>query len=283
MTERRTDVSGVVARDRRDGMVVKSQNQSPDRESKRVLGDEWLDWREGGAETEIREGKRTFLSISLAILIGLISLIFLLWYLILPRFELYGGYWAAFLTTTVVVIAVFFVTWYALLLFALFSRNSYLNICLRKGTNLFFALLPLSMKLAGRLGISRDRVGHSFIRVSNLLVKNAEGDGQVLALLPRCLTGELKEKVKSICAAYPDVVAYTAPGGTVARKIIRETKPRAIVAVACERDLISGIQDIAPKIPVIGIPNSRPEGPCRETRIDLVEFRSALKFFSDKS
>jgi hypothetical protein len=139
------------------------------------------------------------------------------------------------------------------------------------------------MRLAGHLGISRDRIGHSFIRVSNLLVNHPAGDGQVLALLPRCLTRELKERTKEICDAYPDVVAYTAPGGSVARKIIRETKPRAIVAVACERDLISGIQDIAPKIPVIGIPNSRPNGPCRDTRIDLVEFESALDFFSNKS
>lgn len=264
-------------------MAVESKKKPPDRESKRVLGDEWLGWREGTSETEIREGKRTFLSISLAILIGFVSMIFLFWYLILPRFELYGTVWAAVLTIAVVVVAVVLVTWYALLLFALFSRNSYLNICLRKGTNLFFALLPLSMKLAGRLGISRDRVGHSFIKVSNLLVHEAAGDGRVLALLPRCLTRELKEKVAEICMAYTDVVAYTAPGGTVARKIIRETKPRAIVAVACERDLISGIQDIAPKIPVIGIPNSRPEGPCRETRLDLLEFQSALEFFSKKS
>ncbi len=262
---------------------MESKKELRDRGPKRVLGDEWLDWREDSAETEIREGKRTFLTISLAILIGFISLIFLFWYLILPRFELYGRSWATFLTIAVVLAAVFLILWYILLLFSLFSRNSYLSICLRKGTNLFLTLLPLSMKLAGRFGISRDRVGHSFIRVSNRLVNNAVGDGQVLALLPRCLTRELKEKTKEICAAYPDVVAYTAPGGTVARKIICETKPRAIIAVACERDLVSGIQDIAPKIPVIGIPNSRPKGPCRDTRIDLLEFESALDFFSNKS
>lgn len=267
---------------RQGNRTVEPKKELQDRKPKRTLGDEWLDWREGSAETEIREGKRTFLAISLAILIGFISLIFLLWYLILPRFELYGRLWATFLTVAVVVAAIVLILWYTLLLFALFSRNSYLSICLRKGTNLFITLLPLSMKLAGRLGISRDRVGQSFIRVSNRLVNHGSGDGQVLALLPRCLTGELKEKTKEMCAAYPDVVAYTAPGGTVARKIIRETKPRAIIAVACERDLVGGIQDIAPKIAVIGIPNSRPDGPCRDTRIDLLEFESALNFFSNK-
>lgn len=264
-------------------MTVESKKRPQTRDSKRVLGDEWLDWSEGAVEDDIREGKRTFLLISLVILIGFILVTLLFWYLILPRFELYGRFWSTLLTIVVFVAAVFFLLWYAMLFFALLSRKSYLSICLRRGSNLFFALLPLSMKLAGRLGISRDRLGHSFIKVSNLLVNNATGDGRVLALLPRCLSKELKKKTEEICASYPDVVAYTAPGGTVARKIIRETKPRAIVAVACERDLVSGIQDIAPKIPVIGIPNSRPVGPCKNTELDIVEFQTALKFFSTKS
>ena len=40
------------------------------------------------------------------------------------------------------------------------------------------------------------------------------------------------------------------------------------MAVACERDLTSGIQDSYP-IPVIGVLNERPFGPCRNTRVDL--------------
>ncbi len=264
-------------------MIVEYKNRSQTHDSKRVLGDEWLDWSEDAAEDDIQEGKRTFLLISLAILVGFILVTLLFWYLILPRFELFGRFWSTLLTIVVFVAAVFFLLWYAMLLFALLSRKSYLSVCLRKGSNLFFALLPLSMKLAGRLGISRDRLGHSFIKVSNLLVNNAAGEGRVLALLPRCLSSELKKKTEEICASYPDVIAYTAPGGTVARKIIRETKPRAIVAVACERDLVNGIQDIAPRIPVIGIPNSRPVGPCKNTGLDIAEFRTALDFFSAKT
>ena len=110
-------------------MPVKTEKKNGGRESKRVLGDEWLNWREGSEDSEIREGKRTFLLISLAILIGFVSLIFLFWYLILPRFELYGRFWATFLTISVIAVAVFFTLWYALLTFALFSRTSYLNIC----------------------------------------------------------------------------------------------------------------------------------------------------------
>ncbi|NJB08169.1 DUF116 domain-containing protein, partial [Clostridioides difficile] len=63
----------------------------------------------------------------------------------------------------------------------------------------------------------------------------------------RCNIGELiKLKEKT------NVKIFVATGGTLARKIIMDTKPKAVVAVACERDLTSGIQDIK-KIPVLGV------------------------------
>ncbi len=43
-----------------------------------------------------------------------------------------------------------------------------------------------------------------------------------------------------------------ATGGTLARRIIVERRPRLIIAVACERDLSSGIQDSYP-LPVFGV------------------------------
>ncbi len=47
-----------------------------------------------------------------------------------------------------------------------------------------------------------------------------------------------------------------------------EKKPDVIIGVACERDLSSGIQDSYP-IPVYGILNRRPFGPCYDTDVDL--------------
>ena len=41
-----------------------------------------------------------------------------------------------------------------------------------------------------------------------------------------------------------------------------------IIGVACERDLTSGIQDTYP-IPVFGILNKRPFGPCYDTDVNL--------------
>ena len=51
-----------------------------------------------------------------------------------------------------------------------------------------------------------------------------------------------------------------ATGGTLARRLIKDLRPDAIVAVACETDLSSGIVDTYP-LPVLGIPNERPFGP----------------------
>ena len=42
---------------------------------------------------------------------------------------------------------------------------------------------------------------------------------------------------------------------------------------------LSGIQDISDQIPVIGIPNIRPEGLCKNTTIDIHELDEAIKAF----
>lgn len=51
-----------------------------------------------------------------------------------------------------------------------------------------------------------------------------------------------------------------------------------IIGVACERDLTSGIQDSYP-IPVYGILNSRPNGPCIDTDVDLDIVEEGVRAF----
>ena len=53
--------------------------------------------------------------------------------------------------------------------------------------------------------------------------------------------------------------------------------PRAIIAIACERDLLSGFLEVNPRIPVIGLSNSRPEGPCQNTEIDLGQIEQTIR------
>ena len=50
---------------------------------------------------------------------------------------------------------------------------------------------------------------------------------------------------------------------------------RLVLAVACERDLTSGIKDCYP-LPVIGILNDRPFGPCFNTTVDCSKIDEAL-------
>ena len=69
-----------------------------------------------------------------------------------------------------------------------------------------------------------------------------------------------------------------ATGGTLARRIVVERRPHLIIAVACERDLSSGIQDSYP-LPIFGIINRRPHGPCYDTQVDLEMVEQALTTF----
>jgi len=67
-------------------------------------------------------------------------------------------------------------------------------------------------------------------------------------------------------------------GGTLARKKVAVINPDGIVAVACERDLTLGIQDVYP-IPVYGVINDRPNGPCYNTCVDMKLVEEGISFF----
>jgi len=159
--------------------------------------------------------------------------------------------------------------------------------------------LPLMIIIARIFGISKERVRNSFIKVNNELVlaesKHYE-PGQVLLLLPHCLQSSrcpvrltydiFNCKRCGLCPVH-GLLALTeaygvhmaiATGGTIARRIIVQKRPRLIVAVACERDLASGIQDAYP-LPVFGVLNERPLGPCLDTLVPLATLENTLRHF----
>jgi len=162
-------------------------------------------------------------------------------------------------------------------------------------------LFPI-MILVGRLvGMSKDKVQQSFVEVNNLLVRAKCIDKKpkrILLLMPHCLQfSECAIKITndvSKCKACGkcriselvslskkhDVELSVATGGTLARRRIAESRPDAIIAVACERDLTSGIQDAYP-LPVLGILNERPFGPCFNTSVDIQKVADALAFFAN--
>jgi hypothetical protein len=162
-------------------------------------------------------------------------------------------------------------------------------------------LFPPVLMLSSIIGIERDLVKRSFIAVNNALVgagRDTLERGKVLLLLPHCLqstdcsnriTGGLIENCQGCgkcvissllaLAAENDLALAVATGGTLARRVIGEVRPTAIIAVACETDLTSGIQDSYP-LPVYGVLNERPHGPCRDTTVDLDRVREAIVFLA---
>lgn len=66
-----------------------------------------------------------------------------------------------------------------------------------------------------------------------------------------------------------------ATGGTLARQLVRQHHPKLVIAIACERDLISGMQNTAP-LPVIGLLNKRPNGPCLNTQVNISALHTLL-------
>ncbi len=166
----------------------------------------------------------------------------------------------------------------------------------RVALNTFF---PLVLALGKIFRIDLNRIKRSFIEVNNNLVRARQikiAPHQLLLLAPHCLqnsecehkiTGKVDNcrrcgkcsvnRILEIRDRYGIRVGM-ATGGTLARKYIVDYKPRAIVAIACERDLTSGILDVNP-LPVLGITNLRPNGPCFNTDFSMEQLDEAIRFF----
>ena len=158
-------------------------------------------------------------------------------------------------------------------------------------------LLPVIEFIGKAIGISKDRIRQSFIAMNNSLVSSQRlqvRPDRVLILLPHCLqlfdceikvTGDINKCIRcgrcdikglSELASKHRIDISVATGGTLARKVIIEKRPKLVIAVACERDLTSGIKDCYP-LPVIGILNDRPFGPCFNTKVEVVKIDEALQ------
>jgi hypothetical protein len=177
-------------------------------------------------------------------------------------------------------------------------------LCSKRLRGLTIKLFLPIMTLVGRgIGISKQRVRASFIKVNNEMVLAEDlsyRPDQVLMLMPHCLQNShcmyrLTYNVDNCrrCGQCPiagllrlrdtyGVHLAVATGGTIARRIVVKVKPRIIIAVACERDLASGIQDIYP-LPAYGVLNERPNGPCLDTQVALKRVEWALRQFVDQA
>ena len=174
----------------------------------------------------------------------------------------------------------------------------FLNRLIELTLNLFF---PVIMYFGRLFQITQAKIQRSFVEVNNHLVeaKKQKFSGglkgnQILLLLPHCLqdsscskriTKDISNCVECGRCKIADLIDLTrrydvnirvATGGTLARKCVKELRPKLIVAVACERDLTSGILDASP-LPVLGLVNSRPYGPCMDTTVDVSKVEAYFK------
>ncbi|MCP4681256.1 MAG: DUF116 domain-containing protein [Desulfobacterales bacterium] len=244
--------------------------------------------------------KRIFVSLLLLICIVLVGLAFLLWWV--PYVGL-----ANIHTSLPLILGGIFC---CLVIFALGGALTLVFTIIR-GKNLFFTirirgvvirvLFPLLVVAGKCLGISKKEIQRSFIAINNRLVlaeANKVKPDKLLLLLPHCLqnhecttriTGDVANckacgncKIKDLVTLSEKyhVPISVASGGTLARRIVVEKKSEVIIGVACERDLTSGIQDSYP-VPVFGILNHRPLGPCYDTDVDLELVEEGMITFLD--
>jgi len=144
----------------------------------------------------------------------------------------------------------------------------------------FLALMRWTSQLARRFGV-RDWVEHAAVEVYNGLASRRGrkvGKGELLVLIPRCLSKDALDGILDVAGRY-DVPVFVATRGQLARRAIRERRPRAVVAVACERDMVSGLHDVAAKVPVLGLTMRLPSGPCKDASVDVAKFEGWVKSF----
>jgi uncharacterized protein len=237
----------------------------------RRLGHEWDEWdgRPLPNQGNYDSSPGLFFAwsaITLAIGMGLVALVL---YLLTPRLRtLHAGLptvtWSALLLTS----ALLWV-WWGVLLLAHETRRPLLTERLAE-RGPFLRLMRLTSRIADRFG-RRDWVENAAVKVyNNLAVMRGRkvGEGELLLLIPRCLSKVTLDGVLGIAGKY-GVPVFVATRGQLARRVIRERRPRAVVAVACERDMVSGLHDVAGKIPVLGLTMTLPAGPCKDASLDL--------------
>lgn len=164
-------------------------------------------------------------------------------------------------------------------------------------------VMPLLKTTAKIFRLDADELERFYIELNNSIVQSAGGkckNSDILLLLPHCLqnqecglkiTHDIKNCKRCGRCDISDLIGLSekwgikilvVTGGTSARAKLSEIKPKAVVAVACERDLASGIKDVG-RIPVIGVLNMRPNGPCVNTKVDISEIEKALSHFGSEA
>lgn len=71
---------------------------------------------------------------------------------------------------------------------------------------------------------------------------------------------------------------FIATGGRLAAAQVRKKETKAVVAVACCKELSEGLLATFPK-PVLAVELQCPNGPCKDTCVEFERVREAVEFF----
>lgn len=215
--------------------------------------------------------------------------------LILPWF-LHDASYLRYLSIGIGAFGIFILAWLCLILVFHIYTGRYFPGIYGVRHLLIRLMLPLMEIIGKPFGIDKNLVRRSFIKINNEFVManfKPSDSSRLLLLLPHCIQASRCSRrlqfsidncvncgqcqigaLRELSKEYGFRIAI-ATGGTVARRIVVECKPQYILAIACERDLTSGIQDSYP-IPVYGILNERPYGPCHDTIVAEDQLRQVL-------
>ncbi len=157
--------------------------------------------------------------------------------------------------------------------------------------NLYFPLVLLAGKV---LRLPADAAELHLIGLNNRIQKKEQRQREkILILTPSCLQNKDCEnnivediahcqgcgkcRIKDLLqlSAKHKTRLAVATGGRLARQIVQKAKADAVIAVACEKELVSGILDSYP-VGVTAVVNSRPFGPCINTDVDIAQVEKAL-------
>lgn len=168
-----------------------------------------------------------------------------------------------------------------------------------------YRLLPYCVHIGIFLKYPKDRIAQSLIDLINTLSKRYITfiqPEEIMLLTPHCLQLDtcpikvtrnafLCKECGRCCvgglvnlAKKYGTMLYIATGGTFARLLVKEHRPKVIIAIACERDLVLGMKDVFPVL-VFGILNKRPQGPCFNTQVDLKKVEETIQqvLYSERS
>jgi hypothetical protein len=261
-------------------------------------------WQGSSASVEYKPGVGPFLALLAASSVGIVALGFLLWFI--PTIGLGNIHPALPMITGVILVtgAVLVLTGaFFIMLAALKGQHAESGVVatrllrsklLRWG--LFKLFLPLMVMVGSIVRTPKIKIEQAFLAINNQMVRligRKIRPERILILMPHCIQFDnCKIKVTrnvENCAGCGKcevgnlldlareygIDLFISTGGTVARRKVFEDRPHVVIAVACERDLTSGIQDAYP-LPVYAIVNKRPHGYCMETGVDLGDVKEAI-------